>query len=156
MMKCASTDVFVYYCHYYEKKLLYGKAGAELLNARNEVEKVYLYAIKTVGHFIDSDVLFRDYKAFLERQPRNSEDGSYTKQCIASWRSFFQHVVSLPIRSMSLINLLLIDVDVFWEDYSKFEASQVTTPNMTAEEKKRAIIAALSGSVEAYKLASTV
>lgn len=36
------------------------------------------------------------------------------------------------------------------------EASQVTTPDMSADEKKRAIIAALSSSVEAYKLASTV
>ena len=47
-------------------------------------------------------------------------------------------------------------MDIFWEDYSKFEASQVTTPDMSADEKKRAIIAALSSSVEAYKLASTV
>ena len=156
MMKCASIDVFVYYCHYYEKKLLYGKAGIELLNARKEVEKVYMYAINTVGFFIDSDVLFRDYKSFLEHQPRNSEDITYTNQCIAAWRSFFQHVVSLPIRSWSSFYLLLLDVDIFWEDYSKFEASQVTTPDMSADEKKRAIIAALSSSVEADKLASTV
>lgn len=156
MMKCASIDVFNYYCHYYEKKLLYGKAGVELLNARNEVDKVYMYAINTVGFFIDSDVLFRDYRSFLERQPRNPEDISYTQQCIAIWRSFFKRVVSLPIRSCSSHYISSLDVDTFWEDYSKFEASQVTSSEMSAEEKKQAIITALSGSVEAYKLASAV
>ena len=49
-----------------------------------------------------------------------------------------------------------LDLDAFWEEFSKFEASQVTTAEMTPEQKKEAIIAALSTSAEAYNRAAAM
>lgn len=92
-------DIYAYYCRYYDKKYLYGKTGPELLSARAEVDRIYQSALDTVGFFIDADSLFRDYKQFLDRQPRIPSDVTYTLQSIAAWRSFFHRVISLPIHS---------------------------------------------------------
>ena len=58
-------------------------------------------AIDAVGFFYDADSLWRAYKSFLDKQPRNDQDEAYRNACIAKWRSFFRRVVVLPIRSLS-------------------------------------------------------
>ncbi|KAK8828384.1 hypothetical protein WA556_004798, partial [Blastocystis sp. ATCC 50177/Nand II] len=144
MPKCASVDIYVYYCQFYDNKLSYHKTGAELLQAREEIEALFNSAVEKVGLFYDADVLWRAYKSFLDKQPRNDSDESYRAKCIQKWRSFFQRVVVLPIRN----------VDSFWSDYSQFEASLVVTSSLSTEEKKETIKSILSQVSEAYKAAS--
>ena len=44
--------------------------GRQLLAACADVERVYSYAAKTVGFFIDSDELWKSYGSFLDSYPR--------------------------------------------------------------------------------------
>ena len=99
-MKCMSIDLFLYYCRYYERKLLRNATGPDYLRALDEVDRVYQYAIHMCGHFIDSSVLFDLYHSFLDKYPHIQENPQYTEKCVNSLRNFYHRVIALPIRRM--------------------------------------------------------
>ena len=56
---------------------------------------MYQQILAEVGLLYDSDVIWKLYKTFLEKQPRNDQD----QQFVEMLRSFFHKVITLPIRS---------------------------------------------------------
>ena len=62
------------------------------------------------------------------------------------WRTYFHRVVEFPIRS----------VDDFWNEFSRFEASELTNRNLSDEETKKLLGEVLSQYFDQYKLASKV
>ena len=132
-------DMYLYYCKYYETKLLSNKAEAGLIKAYTEVEKIYQTAIQAVGFFPDADIIWRAYKSYLDNKIRSSSS-------IDMWRTYFHRVVEFPIRS----------VDDFWNEFSRFEASELTNRNLSDEETKKLLGEVLSQYFDQYKLASKV
>ena len=60
---------------------------------------MYQQILDEVGLLYDSDVIWKLYKTFLEKQPRNDQD----QQFVEMLRSFFHKVITLPIRSYRFI-----------------------------------------------------
>ena len=56
--------------------------------------------LSNIGDVYESDEIWRLYKSFLEKQPKNDVDSGYEEKI----RSFFQKVIVLPIRSMIVIS----------------------------------------------------
>ena len=56
---------------------------------------MYQQILDEVGLLYDSDVVWKLYKTFLEKQSRNDQD----QQFVETLRSFFHKVITLPIRS---------------------------------------------------------
>ena len=131
--------MYLYYCKYYETKLLRNKAEAGLIKAYEQVEKIYQTAIQAVGFFPDADIIWRAYKSYLDNKIRSSSS-------IDMWRTYFHRVVEFPIRS----------VDDFWNEFSRFEASELTNRNLSDEETKKLLGEVLSQYFDQYKLASKV
>lgn len=56
---------------------------------------MYTQILDEVGMLYEADILWKAYKAFIEKHPRGNQE----EKAVELSRSFFQSVVVLPIRS---------------------------------------------------------
>lgn len=63
------------------------------------MEKVFQYAVDTMGFFIDSDIIWFDYNNFLESNLRDSSDRTQRSNPNARRRRFYQKAVVIPFHS---------------------------------------------------------
>ena len=76
--------------------------GRQLLAACADVERVYSYAAKTVGFFIDSDELWKSYGSFLDSYPREGVSTNAQGELMKLKRSFFHRAVVIPFHCLSM------------------------------------------------------
>jgi len=81
--------------------------GRQLLAACADVERVYSYAAKTVGFFIDSDELWKSYGSFLDSYPREGVSTNAQGELMKLKRSFFHRAVVIPFHCLSLLGHLM-------------------------------------------------
>ena len=104
-----SINLFVYYCRYYEEKLLRQRREEDPSYAVNNIITIYQNALSKCGHFIDSGKLWSLYFAFLERYSNNQTNPPLSQKCIALLREGYQRVISLPIYGK--FDLFLVNLD---------------------------------------------
>ena len=95
-----SINLFMYYCKYYEEKLLRQNRGGDPSYAVNTIITIYQNALAMCGHFIDSGELWKRYFNFLERYSNMHMNSQLSQKCISLRREGYQKVICLPIYGM--------------------------------------------------------
>ena len=96
-----SINLFIYYCKYYEDKLLRQRWNDDPSYAISDIISIYQNVLSKCGHFIDSGKLWGLYFSFLERYSSNPVNPALSQRCTTLLREGYQRVISLPIYGRS-------------------------------------------------------